>query len=421
MLSSTSIVAVVFAFWELVENHFFQDLNYVTLHYLYISRGIVSSILLSAWAGWYVLRFRRQADEELHRSRERYRGLLDASPAAMVLFDEDLKISEWNATAERLYGYTRAETVGRSLTEIQPKAAAELQAFLAKVAEGGLVLDHETVRGTASGETMDVQLSLLPYLEADQRFFLEVTSDNRERVRLRQTLIEIEKLTSMGLMAAGTAHHLNTPLASMLLRIQMLRERVHDASVASDLGRLEGNITFCQQFVRRLLDFARRPSAHQQPEDITSIVDAVVSFVAPSALAKQVELVADVKGLHGVRVLGERNEIETMLLILVSNALDAVERGGKIQVRAVATEDRRVDIRVTDNGCGIKPETIPHVFEPFFTTKAPGRGTGLGLSIAMNIVKEHGGAIEVSSDPGKKTEFRVVLPLSSRVLNEVLV
>src|SRR5512141_2505765 len=91
VLSSISIVALVFAFWELVENHYFRDLNYLSLHYLYISRGIASSLLLAFWAAWFVLRQRRIAEEELRRSRERYRGLLEASPGAVALYDASLR------------------------------------------------------------------------------------------------------------------------------------------------------------------------------------------------------------------------------------------------------------------------------------------------------------------------------------------
>ena len=94
VLSSISIVAIVFAFWELVENHYFRDLNYVSLHYLYISRGIASSLLLSAWAAWFVLRQRRSAEAELRRSHERYRGLLESSPGAVVLFDSSFNVVE---------------------------------------------------------------------------------------------------------------------------------------------------------------------------------------------------------------------------------------------------------------------------------------------------------------------------------------
>src|SRR5512140_917528 len=111
VLSCISIVALVMAFWELVENHFFRDLDYVSLHYLYISRGIASSLLLAAWAAWFVLSQRRTAEQALRHSHERYRGLLNASPGAVVLYDSSLRVVEWNAAAERLYGYAREEIV----------------------------------------------------------------------------------------------------------------------------------------------------------------------------------------------------------------------------------------------------------------------------------------------------------------------
>src|ERR1700757_3457024 len=96
ILSSTTIIGLVFAFWELIENRFFRDLDYVSLHYLYISRGITASILLATWAGWFVTRQRRLADQQLQKSHERYRGLLEASPGAVVLYDRDLTVLEWN-------------------------------------------------------------------------------------------------------------------------------------------------------------------------------------------------------------------------------------------------------------------------------------------------------------------------------------
>jgi PAS domain S-box-containing protein len=419
MLSSISIVAVVFAFWELVENHFFADLNYVALHYLYISRGIVSSLLLSFWAAWYVLRVRRQSEEELRASRERYRGLLDASPAAMVLFDDSLHVSEWNLAAENLYGFAKAEVLGQPLPIIPPDKEAELSRFTHEVAEGRRVLDQESVRISKDGEPISVQVSLLPYDEAGFRYFLEVASDNSERVRLRQTLIEIEKLTSMGMMAAGTAHHLNTPLASMLLRTQMLRDRLQDTSSSEDLARLEGSIHFCKQFVQRLLDFSRRPALHRQPEEITAAVDAVLGFLSPTVLAKKVHLKSDLRACTGYHVLADRNEIETMLLILISNALDAVSAGGTVLVSGTPAEDDAIEVRVTDDGCGIKEADLNRIFQPFFTTKPPGHGTGLGLSIALNIAKEHGGSIDVASELNKGTEVLVRLPVHVSQPSEV--
>jgi PAS domain S-box-containing protein len=411
ILSSISIVALVFAFWELIENRFFHDLDYVSLHYLYISRGIASSVLLAMWAAWFVSRQRRVAEEQLRQSREHYRGLLEASPGAVVLYDRELRVQEWNAAAERLYGWEKAEVVERKLPTITPDHESKLQEWLNSVQAGNCVLDVETTRMDKKGNNIAVQLSLLPFREKNQLYFLEVTADIREKVRLRQRLIEIEKLTSMGQMAAGTAHHLNTPLGSMLLRVQMMRERVgSEATVGTDLERLEHAIGFCQQFVRRLLDFSRRPSAEPQPESVGPIVDAVLGFLAPPLSAKGARVVWEGGDKTNSKVMADRNELETLLLILLSNAIDAISPGGMIRVE-VHNGERHVEITVTDNGCGIAAADQPRIFEPFFTTKPIGKGTGLGLAIAKNIVAEHGGEISLRSIPGEGTTALVLLPV----------
>jgi PAS domain S-box-containing protein len=410
VLSSVSIIAFVFAFWELFENNLFRDLDYVSLHYLYISRGIASSLVLAMWAGWFVLRQRRIAETELRRSRARYRGLLQASPGAVVLFDNHLRLLEWNATAARLYGYAAEEVLGQGLPTVPPEKETELREFMAQVENGLSVLDQETLRRDKKGNVFDVQLSLLPYRERGQQYFLEITYDIRERVRLRQTLIEVEKLTSMGRMAAGTAHHLNTPLASMLLRVQMMRERANSDATANDLERLENSIHFCQQFVRRLLDFTRRPSQSKQPEEIGAVVEAVVGFLAPSFLAKQARLTVSLEAASGKQVLADRNQLEALLLILLSNAQDAIQPGGAISIACRPIAGEKLEIEVADDGCGISEANRGRLFEPFFTTKPMGKGTGLGLPMAQNIVSEHGGSIRVESDGRTGTRAIVQLP-----------
>jgi PAS domain S-box-containing protein len=412
VLSSISIVALVFAFWELVENHYFRELNYVSLHYLYISRGIASSLLLASWAAWFVLRQRRITEEELRRSRERYRGLLESSPGAVALYDGALRISEWNAAAERLYGFSKAEVIGTLLPTVPPDKQEELQSFLRAVNAGRAVLDQETQRRNRRGEAIEVQLSLLPFREGGRQYVMDVTYDIRERVRLRQTLLELEKLTTMGKMAAGTAHHLNTPMASMLLRVQMMRARAqHHNGCAADLEHLENAIGFCQQFVRRLLDFSRKPVPQKQPEELAPLVEAVLAFLAPSFAAKQVRASAEcADAAGGAKVLADRNQIETLLLTLLSNALDAVPAGGEIRVSCRQAEDR-LALEIADNGCGISDADLTHVFEPFFTTKPPGKGTGLGLAIARNIVADHGGTIRLHAAPAGGAVATVELPL----------
>lgn len=412
MLSSVSIVAVVFAAWELVENEFFREADYVSLHYLYITRGIASSLLLAVWAAWYVLRQRRRSEEELRLSREHYRGLLEASPGAVALYDASLLVSEWNATAERLYGFSKEEVIGKPLPTIPPDKETELRCFLQRVQAGEPILDVETVRRDKHGTAFEVQLSLLPFTDATgQLEFLGVTSDIRERVRLRQKLFEIEKLASMGKMAAGTAHHLNTPLAAMLLRVQMMRERGPQASYGADLERLESSIRFCKQFVQRLLEFSRRPPLEKQSEEISHTIQSVASFLAPYWVAKRARVSFDLTAANGERVLADRNQLEAMFTILLSNAVDAISPEGTIGIRCQRPSPEWIEIQIADNGCGIMSDDLSHVFEPFFTTKGPGKGTGLGLAIARNIAVEHGGSVRLESAPNQGTTAFIQLPL----------
>jgi PAS domain S-box-containing protein len=410
-LSSITIVGFVFAVWELIENHLFRDLDYRSLHYLYITRGIASSLLLAFWAAWFVLHERRASERQLRHSREHYRGLLEASPGAVVLYDRDLVVIEWNAAAERLYGFAKSAALGCRLATVPAGKEAELHTFLEQVGQGKPVLDIETQRQHSDGSVLDVQLAILPFRGVSgQSYFLEVTNDNRERVRLRQALLQLEKLTTMGQMAAGTAHHLNTPLASMLLRVQMLRASVK-GGFSRELEQLEASIQFCQQFVRRLLDFSRRPQSTKQPESLDSTLESVASFMSPQMLAKHARLILDLNATNGDRVLVDRNQLESLFIILLSNALDAIAEKGSITVRTCHAGPNRIEVAITDDGCGIEPSHLARIFQPFFSTKPPGKGTGLGLALASNILQEHNGSIRLDSTPKKGTTVHVELPI----------
>ncbi len=413
ILSSVSIAAAVFGFWELVENRFFRGLNYASLHYLYISRGIASSLLLAMWAAWFVIRQRRATEEQLIRSEERYRGLLDASPSAVALFDSNMVVHEWNMAAEQLYGFSREQAIGLKLRTIPEDQRQEIIRSMNQVISGEPVVDVECQRVDRYGRLVNVQASLLPYHESGETFFLDVTTDIGERIRLQKRFVELEKITAIGNMAAGTAHHLNTPLASMLIRVQMMRDRtVHTSTCAHDLEHLERSIDFCQQFVRHLLEFSRQTKSQKQPEKLGTIVEAVLGFLSPSFEAKRAEIEIGLSsGLASLQVFADRNQLETVLLTLLSNSLDAITPGGKISLRVTQRSKSAVELTIEDDGYGISPTIVEHLFEPFFTTKPSGKGTGLGLALARNIITEHGGTIELRAGDKQGAIAAVTLPI----------
>lgn len=412
-LSCATLLALVFALWELVERRYFRDLDYVTLHYLYITRGIASSLLVGFWAAWFVLRQRRRHEEELEQSYERYRSILNNMPEAVALLDESCRILEWNGAAERLFGFHRGQVMGHGLPTVPAERWPELREVLGRVAGDQGVLDYETVRQTVESEQIPVAVSYarIPPIGNQPQLFVEVAQDLRPRLRMRDKLLELEKLTLMGQMAAGTAHHLNTPLTAMLLQVELLRQQARDLSHSSELAAIEQRIRFCQVFVQNLLQFARRPQLQQKPLVLCEVIEAVLTLFRPSLNLKRANLHFDCDELRPFRILGDTNHLEAMFSALLSNAVDAIPPGGDIRVHGGIRADNVMEVHLDDNGPGIASALLPRVFEPFFTTKPAGQGTGLGLAIARNIAEEHKAELHLQNRAEGGTRVTVRLPL----------
>lgn len=412
-LSCATILALIFSLWELVEHRYFRDLDYSTLHYLYITRGIASSLLIGLWATWFVLRERRRHEEELERSRERYRSILNNTPEAVVLFDENFHVVEWNVAAERLYGIERQQVLGQVLPTVPAQQWSELVELIGRVKGNQAILEYETERCTGQGERIPVAVSYtrMPLMANQSQFFLEVAQDIRPRLRLRDKLLEVEKLALMGQMAAGTAHHLNTPLTAMLLQVEMLRQRVQNSDGGAELSLIENRIRFCQTFVQNLLRFGHRSQMKRKRVSLCEVIEVVVTLLQPNLGLKKASLRNDLDSLRHCCILGDPNRLEVMFSALVNNAVAAIPVGGSIHIHGEAKRDHQSEIYIDDNGGGIPDQLWSQVFEPFFTTKPAGQGTGLGLAIARNIAEEHGGDLRLQNRTGGGVRATVRLPL----------
>ena len=238
--------------------------------------------------------------------------------------------------------------------------------------------------------------------------YLGVAVDLSEQRSWELRAAHADKLASVGQLAAGVAHEINTPLANVMLVAESLRRRSDDPWVLARLSTMTDQIEIAARIVRGLLDFARREEPLTTELDLVEIARESVAFLKGKQSAN-VEIAEKYPGTP-IPILGDRGQLMQVLTNILNNAYDAMEGVGAIDI-SVRTQGRRAEVEILDHGPGISPEALPQIFEPFFTTKPEGQGTGLGLAICHGIVHSHHGTITVRNVPGAGAAFLVSLPL----------
>ncbi|MBI3268645.1 MAG: PAS domain-containing protein [Planctomycetes bacterium] len=254
------------------------------------------------------------------------------------------------------------------------------------------------------------------------RQVLEFIQDITDRKEMEASLVQAGKMVAVGELASGIAHEIANPLAAIgasaellreILSSPSLRERPELEALPRHLEKIERQVFRCKEIIQTLLAFARRggPETVLAPVELNHVVEDALRLVEESARARSKAIVRELApGLP--RVEADAQQLQQVLLNLLSNALDAIEGEGHIRVRTRRAEGR-VELCVADDGCGIPAAHLPRLFDPFFTTKPPGKGTGLGLYLCQRIVARLGGTIDCESEPGRGTTFTVALPARS--------
>jgi hypothetical protein len=360
----------------------------------------------------------RQKAEELQGLTEYNENILESMDSGILVLDLADRIVRWNRALEALYGKGRDEVLGRTLDEVFPPA------FLDAL-RGSLVLgrsDDEQIAHiyklhlpAADGRPLMVNVSVAPFQlgSGERRGTILILDDVTARVRLEEQLQHSEKMASIGLLAAGVAHEVNTPLTGISSYTQMLRGQV-DASDprAPLLEKIERQTFRAAKIINNLLNFSRSSSAEVESLDVNKVLLDVLSLIEHQLEGSNIKVRRELaERLAPVR--GNENRLQQVFFNLVLNARDAMPKGGWLTLKTRA-EDGAVVAEVADTGEGIRREDIKRIYDPFFTTKGIGRGTGLGLAVSYGIVQEHGGAIAVDSVPGKGTTFTVTLPRLAR-------
>ena len=345
---------------------------------------------------------------EIARLKDFSENIVESLNVGVLAVDLEGIVESWNTRMEQLFGVARQEAVGRRLSSLLPEELAR------EIASRG---DLEQITGIYKqrlqhqGKSLTLNVSITPLVsKSNERIGrLLLFDDVTQRERLQEQMSQTEKLTSLGLLAAGVAHEVNTPLAVISNYIQMLAKQMPEGDPRQSIIEKIVKQTFrASEIVNNLLNFSRTGAAEASDVDVNRVVEETLSLVAHPLKTSHIQVVKELgETLPPVR--GSANKLQQVFLNLFLNARDAMPSGGMLEVRTAA-HNGSVEIEIADTGGGIAREHIHRIFDPFFTTKASGRGTGLGLSVSYGIIKEHAGKIDVRSTPGKGTSFHVEFP-----------
>jgi PAS domain S-box-containing protein len=366
---------------------------------------------------------RKSAEERLLEQAD----IINRAQDAIVIRNfADYRVTFWNVGAERLYGWTASEAIGRSIVDLVAADPQDVETFTKVIGATG-EFSGEVKQRTKDGKEIiiDGRATLISNPDGTPRSVLLINTDITEQKKLETQLLRAQRLESIGTLASGVAHDLNNILTPILMCAQTLRDDLADEDRQSAISLIEESAQRGASVVKQVLTFARGVEGERVLIKPNHLIEELVD-IAGKTFPKSIEISCRYpENLWSIE--GDPTQLHQVLLNLCVNARDAMPDGGSL---ILAAENFTVDehyaamvpdleagpyviLSVTDSGSGMPRATIDKIFDPFFTTKDVGKGTGLGLSTALGIVKSHGGLISVYSEIGKGTTFKIFLPATT--------
>src|SRR5829696_269470 len=363
---------------------------------------------------------RKRAEEQIREQA----ALLDQAQDAILVRDLDQNILFWNKGAEKIYGWTAEEVVGKNISELYGKehSAQFKQAREAVIQNGKWQGEMHQTRRDGVEIIVESRWTLVRDEKAQPNSILVTNTDITEKKRMESQFLRAQRMESIGTLAGGIAHDLNNVLSPILMAIDMLRLKATDESSNRLLDVLRTNAERGGNMVRQVLSFARGVEGERVALQPKHLIKEIVKILRET-LPKSIEISCNVPNDLWI-ISADATQLHQVLMNLCVNARDAMPEGGSISIKAEnvfvdenyarmhieAKAGRFIMITVSDTGPGMSPEIQSRIFEPFFTTKEMTKGTGLGLSTALTIVKSHGGFINVYSELHKGSQFTLYLP-----------
>ncbi|MDM7922109.1 MAG: ATP-binding protein [Pyrinomonadaceae bacterium] len=353
--------------------------------------------------------------EEVALLKEFNESIVESVNVGLLAVDEDGRITRCNSTFEEMMGRSRDESVGRLVEEVFDESfALNLGAILGKsrwhLTEIRNAYKLHTYDAGGRSLILNVAVAPLRSVSNSQTGAIVLLENVTSRVKLEESLQQSEKLSSIGLLAAGVAHEVNTPLTGVSSYTQMLLGMVPDTDPKHALlQKMQRQTERASNIVGNLLNFSRTGNAIEWIEvDINKLLDDTLQLLEPQLRNSNVTIVKEYDSVPPC-VLGNDGKLQQVFTNLILNARDAMFGGGTITL-TTRRDGKEVTVEVADTGEGIPQENLNKIFDPFFTTKGVGNGTGLGLAVSYGIVQEHAGTIEAQSEDGSGARFRLIFP-----------
>jgi len=358
----------------------------------------------------------RAHTEELALLKEFNESIVESVNVGLLAVNEDGAIIRCNSTFEDMLGLGRDAVIGKLVENVfDPAFAANLNSILGKsrwhLTEIRNAYKLHTADAHGRSLILNVAVAPLRSVSNDQTGAIVVLENVSSRVKLEESLQQSEKLSSIGLLAAGVAHEVNTPLTGVSSYTQMLLGMIPETDPKHALlQKMQRQTERASNIVGNLLNFSRTGNVIELAEvNINKLLDDTLQLLEPQLRKSNVTVVKNYTS-SAPYVFGNSGKLQQIFTNLILNARDAMFAGGTITLLTEVTDDEEVKIEVADTGEGIPAENLNKIFDPFFTTKGVGNGTGLGLAVTYGIVQEHAGTIEAASNFGEGTAFRLVFP-----------
>jgi two-component system sensor kinase FixL len=364
----------------------------------------------------YFLEITRDATEyrnlirKLKTSEKKFRAILDTATDAILSIDQDHKIVLFNNAAKQIFGYSRPEALGKDFNLLIPPQHGNhyrfVDNYLNRRSQGGIGETLSLAAVRKNGEEFPIQLGLSRHETKDGIRFTAIIRDISVQTQLEKRLLRSERLAAVGQAVSHVAHEIKNPLMIIGAFSHQIRKSLTDEKAIQKLDMVFDEVNRLEKLVANLGDFTKEYRLVKRPADITSVIQDVLRIMGEIYPSEKYEITAKLSpDLEEINC--DPDKLKQVFMNIIANGIEAMADGGKIAI-SVQDWSGGVEIRITDEGMGIREEDLLHIFEPFYTTRE--NGSGLGLAISYKIIEAHNGEIWAISTPGEKTTFVIRLP-----------